>query len=156
MINLQFQIYNFRKKTLQPAPSNLHSSKGFSLIEVMLFLMIVGFIILLVVNIPNSIGLIGTTRRINLAKEVVNQKIEALRLSGFENLPGNGISTFSDGRLSTLPSSTGEVSVEDCPSSICTNGETNIKQVKVSVKWKEDRNDKNLSVTTLISEGGIK
>lgn len=152
MYNLQLRM----KKILPPAICTLQSSKGFSLVEVMLFLMIVGFIILLLVNIPSSIELIGKTRRINLAKEIVNQKIEGLRLLGFENLPGNGISTFSDARLTTLPSGAGEVVVEDCPSSACILGETNIKQVKVSVKWKEESQDKNLNVTTLITEGGIK
>ncbi len=134
----------------------MKNSRGFSLVEVMLFLMIVGFIILLVVNIPSSIGLIGKTRKINLAREIVNQKVEGLRLSGYENLPGNGSSSFSDARLSNLPTGSGEVLVEDCPESVCTLGEVNIKQVKVKVNWIEEGAGETLSVTTLIGEGGIR
>ncbi len=156
MIKLQISNYKLGQKIHHSSLITHHFERGFSLVEVMLFLMIVGFIILLIVNIPNSIELIGKTRRLNLAKEVVSQRIESLRLSGYENLPSNGTLSFTDVRLSTLSSGAGEVIVEDCPSSACFLGETNIKQVKVSVKWKEEGKDKSLDVTTLITEGGIK
>ena len=44
--------------------------------------------------------------------------------------------------------------VADCDPLICTNLE-NIKQVAVTVQWKEGSKDQQVSLKTFIGEGGI-
>lgn len=129
--------------------------KGFSLIELLLVIMLIGFSVGLIVNMPNSINLIGSSRHQSLAKEIATYQLENLRLKGFDNLPGNGQNSFSDPRLSSLPGGAGSITMVDCPASVCSNGEENIKQASVSVTWKE-KSDKSVTLTTLISQGGLR
>ncbi len=133
------------------------NQKGVSLVELVLALFIIGSIVFLIINLPSSIALIGKSKRASLAKEIVNQKVENLRLQGFNNLPPNGTTGFSDVRLSSLDSGTGEIIIEDCPVEVCINGETDIKRVSVRVKWKErlENKQKSVEITTLIAKGGL-
>src|SRR3989344_6359190 len=117
--------------------SNFRSpEKGFSLIEVLLILMILGFIVSLINLAPSAIGLVGTSKYESLAKEIVQKKIEDLRSLGFSNIcdPTSAPCTdnITDSRLSKLPRSTGQVLVEVCPSEICLNGEE-IKKLTITV-----------------------
>ncbi|MBI2011558.1 type II secretion system protein [Candidatus Daviesbacteria bacterium] len=138
---------------------SVQNQKGFSLIEMVLVLLIFGLIVLMIVNLPSSIQLIGVSKNSSLAKEIASAKIENLRSSGFENLV-TGQTTLVDSRLSKLPSSSGTVIIEDCPVSICTqaeiDGNIKIKVAKVKVSWRENNANKDLTIDTLISEGGLK
>lgn len=130
------------------------NERGISIVEVVLGLMIVVFIIMLLLNLPSSIALIGKSRQEVLAKEIVVKEIEDLRSIGYANL-ANGETQLVDSRLSTLPQGLGAVVVEDCPVEICTNSEL-VKQVTVTVTWKSSGDAKKVEVITLISEGGLK
>ncbi len=128
------------------------NNKGFSLIEILLVLLIIGFVVMLIFNLPPSINLIGSSRYNSLAKDIASKKIEDLRARGYENLASGA---FSDNGLNSLPSGFGEVVVEDCPVSICTNTEE-VKQVTVKVKWLEGSEEETVELLTMIGEGGIK
>lgn len=133
--------------------------KGFLLIELVLVLLIFGLIVLMIVNLPSSIRLVGLSKNSSIAKEIAAAKIENLRSIGFENLV-TGATTLDDPRLSRLPSSSGNITIEDCPITICTqteiNGNIKIKLARVKVSWRENNTNKDITFDTLISEGGLK
>jgi type II secretory pathway pseudopilin PulG len=128
--------------------------KGFSLVEVVLVVLMVGFIILLISNLPSSVKLIGDSKSSSLAREIANHKMEDVRNLGYDSI-ANGTSPIADPRLSKLPSGSGEVIIEDCPATICKNGEL-IKQVSVDVSWTEAGKSRDVKITTLISKGGLR
>lgn len=127
--------------------------RGFSLIESLLVVIIIGSIVFLIASIPNSLMLITKSRYISLAREVAVKQIEDKRQVSFENLV-NDNSPVTDTRLSLLPGGAGTLIIEDCVSSICTNGEA-IKQVKVTVSWTVNNKEQKITMETMIGEGGI-
>lgn len=141
---------------------NLSRDRGGTLVESLLVVVIIGLIVFLIANIPNSIQLIGKSKHMSLAREIAVKQIEDKRAVSFANL-GLGSSPLSDSRLSVLPQGSGTVVVGmevapdewiDCDESICTNGEK-AKQVKVTVNWTDNGKPQVLTLQTLISEGGI-
>ncbi len=127
--------------------------KGFSLIESLLVVVIIGSAVFLIANIPNALGLIGKSRHVSLAREIAVKQIEDKRTINYSNLV-NDSSPISDTRLNLLPQGNGTVEVADCDLSICTQGE-NIKIVTVTVNWQDIREAQTISLTTMIGEGGI-
>ena len=126
---------------------------GVSLVEILLVIAVIGFLGLLIGNLPNSIGLIGKAKRVSLAREIASAKIESLRQTGFVNL-SLGESAISDSRLTALPESFGKALIEDCDSLVCTQAES-AKQITVTVSWKDLGKDQEVKIKTLISEGGL-
>ena len=124
-----------------------------SLIEIVLIIFIVGFLVLLLGSIPNSMSLVSKAGHIGIAKEIAGGQLEKIRHESFANLT-NGETEITDLRLSELVDGSGVVAIEDCDPSICTNGE-DIKKVKVEVLWKEGGKSQNIILETLITEGGI-
>ncbi len=127
--------------------------KGISLIELILVVAVVGAAVFLMANLPNAIGLIGKSRHLSLAREIAAKEIEDKRNISYINLV-NDVSSISDQRISLLPAGAGQSKVEDCDPSICTGSE-NIKQVTVTINWKEGSRDQQISLKTFIGEGGI-
>ncbi len=66
----------------------------------------------------------------------------------------NGTTAISDSRLQELSYGSGTVVIDDCNPQICTNDEES-KQITVNVFWKEGQKDQKVSITTLVSEGGV-
>lgn len=148
---LRIKIKNI-KKTLHSKLCTLNS-QGFSLVEMIVVVAIAGMIILILGNIPSSLGLIGGSKQEATVNQIINKKIEDLRSQGYDNL-ANGTTTISDTRLSSLPGSSSQVIIEDCPAGTCNNGEL-IKKVTIKVSWKASNKDKSIEVKTLISQGGL-
>lgn len=132
------------------------NNRGFMLLEIIMVVLMVGLTVGLIYNIPPTLNLISVSNRYNLAKSIASSQMENLRLKGFENLGSNGTFVVTDSRLSKLPSSTGEILIEDCPGEICSNGESDIKKVTVSIRWQEAIQTKKLDLVTLVSSGGLK
>ncbi len=126
--------------------------KGVSLIESLLVVVVIGSLVFLIANIPNALMLIGKSRYVSLAREIAVKQIEDKRTINYVNLV-NDNSPILDTRLSLLPEGSGTVEVEDCPPSICTNGE-HIKQVTVKVNWQGNK-PQTIILKTMIGEGGI-
>lgn len=126
---------------------------GFSIIELIIVIAVAGAIVLVVANIPNSIGLIGKSKNESIAKEVATQRIEALRGQSYVNL-ANGTTPIIDTRVSALPGGTATSSIEDCPVAICPTAQS-IKKVTVTISWTEKNEPKSVILTTLISDGGL-
>lgn len=127
--------------------------KGFSLIESLLVVVIIGSAVLLIANIPNALMLIGKSRHVSLAREIAVKQVEDKRTINYSNLV-NDNSPISDTRLNLLPQGNGTVEVADCDPSICTQGE-NIKSVMVIVNWQYNGKSQTVSLKTMIGEGGI-
>lgn len=127
--------------------------KGTSLVELIMVFAVVGFLILLLGNLPSSIGLIGKSRYQGIAREIVSKQIEDKRVILYANL-ANGTENITDSRLSILPSGQGTILTSDCSPSVCTQGE-NAKELTVSLSWKDGPDTKTITLKTIIAEGGL-
>lgn len=130
-----------------------NKNNGVTLIELLLVIALVGFLVLLIGNLPNSINLIGKANHQSIALKIASKALEDKRGLQYVNL-ANGEAALSDPRLLKLPSSNGLVLVENCDPLICTQ-EENAKQILVRVTWKESGKNQEVSLKTLISEGGL-
>lgn len=130
--------------------------KGVSLIESLLVVVVVGFIVALMANLPNAMNLITKSKELSLAREIAAKQLEDKRATSYINLAdGSEDLKTLDSRLFLLPSGEGTVIVEDCDlEKICTNGE-NVKKVTVNIKWKNNNKEQTVRVNTLIGEGGL-
>jgi prepilin-type N-terminal cleavage/methylation domain-containing protein len=133
---------------------NIKKQSGFSLVEVIIAIFLVGAIILVIANIPYAIRLITASQTESLVREAVAKKLEDLRLTGYDNL-ATGNTTFTDARLNKLSGILAATNVIDCPVMICPSGEA-AKQVTISVSWSENNSPKSFKIMTLISKGGLK
>ncbi|MBU1031947.1 hypothetical protein KKE03_03440 [Patescibacteria group bacterium] len=131
----------------------LSESKGISLIESLLIIVVIGLMVYLLAGIPNALGLITKSRHLSLAREIAVKQIEDKRAINYSNLV-NDTTSISDSRLSLLSQGTGEVTVEDCDPAICTSGEY-AKQVTVVVSWLDNNKAQNVTLKTMIGEGGV-
>lgn len=131
-----------------------HSNSGFSLVEILLVVLIVGFIALLLGNIPSSLKLTGNSNHQSLAKQIATEQMDNLRLKTYANL-ANGTTNISDPRLSSLLASTGTITIADCAPPTCLSNEK-AKTVNVYISWNEGSKNTNIQFDTLISEGGLK
>ncbi len=122
-------------------------SRGFSLVEVIVSILIVGVMLILLLAVTHSNVLVRTAENQGIALSVARNKLEGLRSGGYAALPSSG--TFPDSLISTLPAlatTTLTVSVY--------NAKT--KQVSVSVIWRDPGSSASstVSLSTLITETG--
>jgi len=129
-------------------------NQGVSLIEIVISVALVGILVFVLSNVPNSIKLVGSTQRESLAKDIAAKEVEQLRLQTYDNL-SNGTLIISDSRLSSLPQSTATAIISDCPISVCSNSEQ-LKQAVITVSWSESNGVKKVQMTTFISNGGLR
>lgn len=129
------------------------NKKGVSLIELLLVVTAVGFLVVLVGNIPNSIGLVGKAGRQSLAREIASKQIEDKRATKYINLT-NGVSSVSDARLAQLPFAGGQITISDCDATVCNHGEA-AKKITIVITWKELDQTVKVQLDTLIGEGGL-
>ena len=132
-------------------PIRLKVNPGFSLIEVLLFLLIV---LVLVTILLTSASNLSKTRQVNLesvASEIASCEIEQLRKTDFSLLPGNGsIGAPCNADLSKLPSAaTATRTTSDYQS------DPDVKQVVVLVGWTENGVARNVKIDTIISRYGL-
>lgn len=132
------------------------NKKGVSLIETILVVVVIGFIVILMANLPNAMILITKSKHLSLAREIAAKQIEDKRSTSYLNLVNDitDITGSSDPRMNLLPNSTGTVQVQDCDPSVCTNGE-HVKQISVIINWKDNNKTQTINVETLIGEGGL-
>lgn len=131
----------------------LPKNKGFSLIEVLVALFILGAIGLVIANIPQVLTLVKASQSESKVREVVAKKIEDIRLAGYANL-ANGTVEINDSKLASLNNLEGVVLTEDCPAELCPNGEL-VKKITITITWDENSQPKGYSITTLVAKGGL-
>lgn len=131
----------------------MKKERGVSLVELVLVVAAVGFLALLVNNLPSSISSINKSRHASLARDVAGKQIEYLRRQTYTNL-SLGTESFYDSGLSNLPGALATYEVEVCSPEICPNQEE-VKEVRVKVYWNESGDNKSVELTTIIGEGGL-
>lgn len=131
----------------------LASDKGVSLIESLLVVVVVAAIVALMANLPNAMTLVSKSRHLSLAREIAVKQIEDKRAISYINLVSD-TQPIADQSITLLPNGAGAVKVEDCSPTICTNQES-IKQITVTISWKESNKEQKVELQTLIGEGGI-
>ena len=144
---------------MKPACSNNLSKKvvlaqqGFSLIEILLTIVLTGFLLYLLSTTPSSLRLIGNSQHSTIAKEIMQKKIEDLRLQGYDNL-SNGTTQMNDSQLYSLPSGYGILDIQDCPTDICTRNEQ-VKKVTMTISWKDVKATNSAQLVTFIAKYGL-
>lgn len=132
---------------------------GFSLIEILIGITMVGLVIVAIGNIPEMVRISINSSQQSLANDIASKKIEDLRLLTYDSLADSDVNNppvISDSRLKQLPESQGYYTIADCPATICkSNPIESTKLVTVVVKWRSGTTMKNVTLTTLISEGGL-
>lgn len=125
---------------------NKNSKKGFSFIEVIVTLFIVGAVLVLYQAAAGVMRLMKTAKNQEIALQVANNEIEELRAGGYASLPASG--GFSSSQLSALTSGSGNLTITSL------NADT--KQILVSVQWRETGGSvvRNISLTTLVTKTG--
>lgn len=127
--------------------------KGFSLIESLMVIVIVGVIILLLANVPNALNLMTKARHLSLVREIAAKQIEDKRSVNYSNLTDDTLA-INDPRINSLPSGSGTVTVADCDFSICTNDEP-VKQITINISWMENNKQQTVNLKTFIGQGGL-
>ena len=128
--------------------------KGFSLVELVLVSAVVIFLATLILNLPSAISSINKSRHRSIAKDITARQIDYLRKQLYAVGMANGTSAFADPSLISLPFSSAQYSIEDCPAQTCGSG-NEAKMVKVTVSWNESGDAKSVELTTIMAEGGI-
>ncbi len=127
----------------------MRRARGFTLIEVLLTVLLVGMLIVLSGLLVETIGLARHERYASAAAGAAEGELESLRAVGYDQLPASG--PFSDDALARLPGGTGSFTVSAY--------DDTTKQVTVTVSWTDRTSDSPTSVTlsTLIAKtGGLK
>lgn len=121
-------------------------SLGFSLIEIIVSVAIMGALLTLLHATIQSGALVRGSKNQGVALAIAQNELETLRSAGYAALPPSG--TFSDNLLNTLPQATTTLTVNDY------NAKT--KQVTVEVLWKDSGSTatSTISLSTLITETG--
>ena len=131
----------------------MKKEKGVSLVELVLVVAAVGFLALLVSNLPSSISSINKSRHASLARDIAGKQMDYLRRQTYANL-SEGTESFFDSSLNNLPGALATYEIEECPLEVCLDQES-AKEVKVKVIWNESGDSKSVELVTIVGEGGI-
>lgn len=125
----------------------MSTTRGFSLVEIVVSLFILGIMLLLLHAVIQSSALVKNSKNYGIALSIARDKIESVRAGGYAAVPQNG--TFLNTLVSTLPrAATTTLAVS------AYNAKT--KQVIISIIWLEPSStaSSTISLTTLITETG--
>ncbi|OGG76628.1 hypothetical protein A2950_01910 [Candidatus Kaiserbacteria bacterium RIFCSPLOWO2_01_FULL_55_19] len=124
----------------------MQSSRGFSLIEIVVSIFIISVLLLLLLAVTRSGVLVRASKGQGVALAIVRNELESLRAGGYAALPGSG--TFGNALVDTLPQATTTLMVSDY------NAKT--KQVTATVIWLDAgaTASSTVSLSTLITQTG--
>lgn len=122
-------------------------NKGFSIIEIIISLFIVGLLFVMYQSSVNVLAINEFSKHREQALRIAHAKIEELRAVPFGSIPVSG--SLEDPILDLLPAGSAELSVIDASGSL--------KQVTVTVFWQERKaaGGSKIELSTLISKNGI-
>ncbi len=119
---------------------------GYTIIEIVIGLLIVGLSLTIYQVSLNTVQLNKQAKYQDLALRIANSKIEELRAEPYSALPASG--TFSHALLTDLPSGQGAMTVDTY--------NDGMKEVTVTVYWQSGTATRNVSLKTLMAEiGGL-
>lgn len=121
-------------------------SRGFSLIEVLVSIFIIGVILIMVQAVARSGVLVRTTKSQAIALSIARTELENIRGGGYTTLPTSG--SFTNDLLSSLPAATAALTVS------AYNEKT--AQVTATVTWQDPgtQASSTVSLSTLITQTG--
>ena len=124
----------------------INSNSGFTLLEVIVTLFIIGLVLVLYQAALGKVKLIQYAKNQEIALRVANNKIEELRAGGYDALPASD--SFSDSQLNTLSDCTATMTIA--------NLNATTKRIVITIEWREPAGAslKNISLTTLITKTG--
>ncbi len=124
-----------------------NNQSGFSIIEALVSIFIIGVVLLLYSASSNTLLLNNNARHLEMAQRIAIEKMEDLRATSFGSLPASG--SFTGTLLSGLPSGSGQITLTDINSST--------KQIVVTVTWKEPsgRAQRSATFTTIKTKNGL-
>lgn len=130
--------------------------KGFSMVEILLSIAGIGFLVILIASLPNSIRLIGGAKYQSLAREIAAKEIESTREQSYINLVDGTqiLDKTTDPRFALLPSGSGQKTIENCDPQICTQSEL-VKKIAVRINWTQENDQKKVELVTFVSQGGL-
>ncbi|MFA5744632.1 MAG: prepilin-type N-terminal cleavage/methylation domain-containing protein [Candidatus Paceibacterota bacterium] len=125
----------------------MKSPNGFSLIEIIISIFIIGSMLILLQAIIHSDILVKNSKNQGVALAIARNELESLRAGGYTILPQSG--SFSNDLLNTLPVGA------TATFTISTYNEKT-KQVSVNVIWMEPgyTASSTVSLSTLITDSG--
>lgn len=128
--------------------AGMHAPRGYSLIEVVIALFIVGVIIVLSTAMLRAAPLTKRASSEQIALKIAENEIETLRAVGYSSLPASG--AFTDSLMTSIPSGSGTIAISDFNSTT--------KQVGVTVSWQNpNASTTSITLTTLVAKvGGLK
>lgn len=129
------------------------SQSGFSLIEVLLFLLVVLVLVTILLTSASSLAKTRGVRLESIATEIASCEIEQMRKNSFDSIaigPPTDIGAPCDQDLSKLPQGTTARRTVSLYQS-----DSDIKQVELSVDWTENGANRNIKIDTLISKYGL-
>lgn len=120
--------------------------RGFSLIEILVSIALLGVIALVAAMLVSTIGLSRSARHTGTATQIAESAIEAARAEGAASIASGAL---TDTRLAELPEGSGSISVSAY--------DADLTEVMVEVVWRDTRTSdmKSVSLTTLIGNSGI-
>lgn len=121
-------------------------ARGFTLIEVIVSIFIVGLMLLGLVATAQNLPLARFAKNQDLALKIAHTELETLRAGGYDALPTSG--SFASSQLSSLPEGAGSVTVSSFG--------TDIDEVDVVVSWQQENftSSSTVSLSTLVTKTG--
>ncbi len=142
------KLLNRNSQKKFPVPSfQFQVLGGFSLIEIVLTIFLVLALLSILFTASSTVIHSRNSSLQNTAAKIATREIENLRNTAYVSLPSSG--SISDPDLQKLPSGSATRTISDYQSS------TKIKQVTITVNWKEKEVPRQLVMETLISENGL-
>lgn len=122
-------------------------SRGFTLIEIVVSIFIMGIMLFATHAIFLGTPLIQNARHHDLALKIASNQLEMQRGLGYNNLTGHpGSQSFSDTFLASLPSGVGTL--------IITALSTSTIQIEAQVSWLEQGTTTSISLATILAKTG--
>lgn len=120
---------------------------GFTIIEVVVTLLIIGVTLLLYTVISNSITLNKYNRYKEVALRVAETSLQDLRTIDYNSLPASG--PFTNAQIQTLPEGSANLEI--------TEVSTGLSKATVTVSWRSPSSNtmQAISLSTFLSEHGI-
>jgi prepilin-type N-terminal cleavage/methylation domain-containing protein len=124
------------------------SPGGFSLIEVLIAVGVLGIVFMSTISIfIYGFNAVARTRQVALATQICREQIEIVRNLPYDSFVSLG-STFTHSRLSSFSAGAGAQAIEPGPG-------TDIKKLTVTVTWTYRGLGRRKDVTTYITRSGI-
>ena len=128
--------------------SQKNQAKGFSLIEVLIAVFILGIVSMTLISVfIYGFNIVFRTRQITLATQIAQEEVELVRNLNYDDILLLG-STYDHDSLPELVNGVGSLSVENGPGD-------DIKKLTVSVSWDYRGANMKKDVVTFITREGV-